>query len=150
MKLSEMTIEHLGREATEDDLRDFRDAVERIKDAIGGEQAAIDYIWGNGDYTERLDAGNGDGELLGDVLRQLAEQGNYLLSDGAQDWDPDILRDELSANELLRGVSWEQEEDAAAADESGQVGHIQTINEDGYINTGQALYTIYVASIRSR
>lgn len=51
---SQMTIEHLGPDATERDLRGFRRAVARLmeRDALT-EQEATDLLWGNGDYYRR-------------------------------------------------------------------------------------------------
>lgn len=53
----ELTVEHLGAAATDADLNEFREAVERILPAFGGNQAAaIDWLWGDGDYMPRLNA----------------------------------------------------------------------------------------------
>ena len=48
---SRMTIEHLGQDATEDDLRAFRLAVSYSAD---DEQTASDYYWNNGDWVPRV------------------------------------------------------------------------------------------------
>jgi predicted phosphodiesterase len=51
MKLNEMTPEHLGDIATEDDLREFRDYVEALMDRDGlAEEDAVAAVWGDGDY----------------------------------------------------------------------------------------------------
>lgn len=50
-KLSEMTPEHLGDIATEEDLTEFRNYVEALMDRDGLDEAsAIQAVWGDGDY----------------------------------------------------------------------------------------------------
>ena len=47
----DMTVEHLGDLATEDDLARFRSAVERVLARFGGdENAATDYVWNDGEW----------------------------------------------------------------------------------------------------
>lgn len=46
-----MTIEHLGQDATEEDLLAFREACERVmasREFAGDADAATDYVWNNG------------------------------------------------------------------------------------------------------
>jgi len=51
MKLNEMTPEHLGDIATDDDLREFRNYVEALMERDGlSESDAIAAIWDDGDY----------------------------------------------------------------------------------------------------
>lgn len=53
----QMTVEHLGDMADENDLAAFRLACERVLPAFGGdEQAATDYIWNDGAFGEMLGA----------------------------------------------------------------------------------------------
>lgn len=53
-----MTVEHLGQDAAPADLSIFRDACEAVLPAFdGNEEQATDYIWNNGAWTERLNAG---------------------------------------------------------------------------------------------
>ena len=58
--LRDLTIEHLGRDANELDLQEFRQAVEAyICEACGIDEAtAMDYVWGDGDFTRRLYGGS--------------------------------------------------------------------------------------------
>jgi hypothetical protein len=50
-RLSDMTTEHLGDIATEDDLREFRNYVEALMERDGlSEQDAIAAVWSDGDY----------------------------------------------------------------------------------------------------
>jgi len=51
----EMTIEHLGSDATEQDLAQFRAAVAEVLPAFANEDEAREYVWNNGDL--RLSAG---------------------------------------------------------------------------------------------
>ena len=55
-----MTIEHLGGEATEADLRAFREAVLRYQceECGRGEWAATELVWGQGDYLQREGGGH--------------------------------------------------------------------------------------------
>jgi hypothetical protein len=55
--LREMTVEHLGNEATESDLTEFVEAVDRVRDGFATEAEAIDYVWNDGEWTTRLMAG---------------------------------------------------------------------------------------------
>ena len=50
-RLNQMTPEHLGDIATEDDLTEFRNYVEALMERDGLDEAdAINAIWGDGDY----------------------------------------------------------------------------------------------------
>lgn len=55
--LANMTIQNLGTEATEDDLRLFRAAVEKLMESSRYTEAeAIDAIYGDGDYLRNITA----------------------------------------------------------------------------------------------
>jgi hypothetical protein len=50
-KLNEMTVEHLGQDATDADLDQFKDWVRELMARDGlSESSAIDRLWGSGDY----------------------------------------------------------------------------------------------------
>ena len=53
-RIADLTIEHLGSDATEDDLERFRGWCRELmqRDSILTEKEAIDMLWGNGDYAE--------------------------------------------------------------------------------------------------
>jgi len=50
--LHELTVEHLGPEATEGDLAQFRDWTRELieRGDATTEQEAVDLLWGGGDY----------------------------------------------------------------------------------------------------
>lgn len=54
--LRELTTDHLGQLATEEDLAAFKATVERIRPAFESETEAIDWLYGDGDYMPRMDA----------------------------------------------------------------------------------------------
>ncbi len=146
--LQDLTVDHLGATATEQDLTDFKAAVERVLPAFRGNEArAINYIWNDGDcYRRMLDAGQtpNDGSLLGEVLAEL-RTGEYVIDDGATDWDPDTLFDELAIDDLLTEVYCEINTDA---DDTGRVGYIARFDDAGYIQGSPPMYRIYLASKR--
>jgi hypothetical protein len=50
-RLSDLTVEHLGQDATDQDLEEFKGYVIRLMARDGlSESDAIDAIWGDGDY----------------------------------------------------------------------------------------------------
>lgn len=56
MKLRELTTEHLGQVATDEDLAAFKRTIGRIRPAFDTEDEAIDWLYGEGDYMPRMDA----------------------------------------------------------------------------------------------
>lgn len=51
MKLNEMTTEHLGHIATDDDLAEFKAWTRTLMERESlTEEEAIDTLWGDGDY----------------------------------------------------------------------------------------------------
>jgi hypothetical protein len=56
MKIDELTEQHLGNSADENDLADFKTACRNYhtKHLNLTEEQAIDYIWGNGDFMGRM------------------------------------------------------------------------------------------------
>ena len=53
-----MTTEHLGEGATDQDLRDFQTACREVLPAFDNDaEAATDWVWNSGDFAERLNAG---------------------------------------------------------------------------------------------
>ena len=56
-----MTLDHLGGEATEADLQEFRTACEAYQSRAGcSDIEATDYIWGRGDWLQRAYEENGE------------------------------------------------------------------------------------------
>jgi len=54
---TEMTVEHLGPEATESDLAEFRAACIAYRHRTGCTALeATDHVWGQGDYWDRMQA----------------------------------------------------------------------------------------------
>lgn len=58
--ISDLTVDHLGGhgiDGSEEILDQFKAACERVLPAFDDdEQAAIDWVWGDGDFSKRLDA----------------------------------------------------------------------------------------------
>ena len=51
-----MTVEHLGSDATEGDLEAFQEQCERVLPRFNGDtQVATDYVWNNGDIRWTFD-----------------------------------------------------------------------------------------------
>lgn len=50
-----ITIEHLGSDATEGDLADFVAACERVEAALGSEEDATEFVWNNGSIRFNAD-----------------------------------------------------------------------------------------------
>ena len=51
----EMTVEHLGDMATEEDVAQFREACRQYQLRTGASaQEATDYMWGSGDFLRRV------------------------------------------------------------------------------------------------
>jgi hypothetical protein len=57
----DMTVEHLG-DATEDDLRQFREACAAVEEILDDALAATDYVWNDG--VIRFDAGEEIGRYV--------------------------------------------------------------------------------------
>jgi hypothetical protein len=50
-RLSDLTTEHLGQDATDEDLEEFKGYVARLMARDGlSESDAIEAVWGEGDY----------------------------------------------------------------------------------------------------
>lgn len=57
MRIKDITTDHLGQVATDEDVRAFQETCWRIRPAFGTDDEAIDWLYGDGDYMPRLQAG---------------------------------------------------------------------------------------------